>query len=160
MLDALDSAPESSFRREGADVQLVQHRFFPRPAAPLVVAPVPGERGDHFRRAQHILGLIAGSGIGHGESAIDAIAITRAGRCRRERFIPALLARRHGEHARSVAAFEQQLDLPGGGRPQAKTRFAAFDLCAKGKLMLVLHDSPASTRPATGLARNRSHPPR
>ncbi|VWC50302.1 hypothetical protein BLA6863_07811 [Burkholderia lata] len=109
-----------------ADVQLVQHRFMPRAAAPRVVAPAVRSRIDDLARAFHAAGLEARRGIGRREVAIEPVAIQRAGAAGHDGFEPAVADRGHRDRGRVFA-----LDFDGGraarGRPQPEARAVDLD---------------------------------
>ena len=78
-LQLLRRAGVGALGREGADVQLVDHRLAPRPAGPGVVAPLVGLRVDHLARPVDVLGLEARGRVGNQQLAVDAVAVARAG---------------------------------------------------------------------------------
>ena len=63
VLEMIADAVEGAAPREGADVQLVEHRLVPGAAAPLA-APLVGLGVDEDRWPVHIAGLGAGGGVG------------------------------------------------------------------------------------------------
>ena len=90
---------ERAFGREGADVQLVDRRFFPwRPRQP---------PSSHWKAsgsttslgAVHVLRIEARRGIGHRAVAVHEIAVTRGGGRGRDEFPPAIARFLHGQTA-------------------------------------------------------------
>src|SRR3954465_13064098 len=77
MMQFIDDAGVGALWREGADVQLVDHRLAPRPARPAFL-PAECARIDDFARPVDVLRLEARSGIGNEVLAVDAIAVQRA----------------------------------------------------------------------------------
>ena len=74
MVELLDRGGEGARRREGADVELVEHRLSPGATGKVVV---PRERGrvDHLARPVHVLRLEAAGGVGHQQPVIDPEAV-------------------------------------------------------------------------------------
>src|SRR5579863_9313193 len=90
------------FRAEGANMQLVNDRLVPGPAAPAVLLPAEGKRVHDLAVAMHIVRVTARSGVGHLLSAIDPESIQRAGvRPSRSELEPAV----------RVPAHRQSLDI-------------------------------------------------
>jgi hypothetical protein len=79
VVELADGGAEGALRREGADVQLVDHRLIPGPAAPDGVTPGMGEGGDHLARSVHVLGLVAGGRVGHAQPVRQHEAVACAG---------------------------------------------------------------------------------
>jgi hypothetical protein len=73
-----------------ADVQLVQHRFVPRPAAPCVVAPAVRGRIDDLARAVHVVRLEARRRVRHREAVVEHVAVQRTGAARGDHLEPAV----------------------------------------------------------------------
>jgi len=107
-------------------VQLVEHDFVPRPAFPVRVAPVEGERVDYGARAMDVVRIPARGGIRDGLATIDDEAVTIAGtRAWLLELEPARRGWRGGEIPRGAAVVVQaHCDLSRGRCPQAKTRTA------------------------------------
>ena len=68
IVEPLDNAVEVARRREAADVQLVDHRLFPGPAAPVAIGPVEGGRVDDLGGAMDVVWVVARGRIGHQQS--------------------------------------------------------------------------------------------
>ncbi len=71
MLEPARNAREGALRGEGADVQLVDHRFPPRRRAPVLVRPLEGLGVDHLARAVDVLRVAPRCRIGHQRPAVD-----------------------------------------------------------------------------------------
>lgn len=65
--------------REGAHVQLVDHRLVPGAPAPVCIAPLVGRRIDQFACTMHVLGVETRSRVRHDQPFVDAVAIAAAG---------------------------------------------------------------------------------
>jgi hypothetical protein len=60
MVQLADDRKKSSFRREGANVQLIKHRLVPSASLPIVVVPVVRARVYYLAGPVDIFWLIAG----------------------------------------------------------------------------------------------------
>ena len=81
IIEARNRIGERAARRERADVQLVDHRLVPGPAAPVRVRPVEGAGVDNFARAVDSLRVAARCRIGHQRLAVDRIAVAALPAC-------------------------------------------------------------------------------
>ena len=131
VVESIRHAPEGALGSERADVELVDGDLVPRPPAPAGVLPRKRRRIDHLARPADVLRLKARRRIGHGEPAVDQIAIARArphpghGGAR-----PAV--RRPLDGDGSGAALERELDATRAGRPQGEPHaFAGANLGAE-----------------------------
>ena len=80
VVQPLDRRVERAFRRERADVQLVNHRLFPRAPAPRSVGPFEGQRVDERARGVDVLRIRARRRVRHADAVVDPVAVARAGR--------------------------------------------------------------------------------
>ncbi len=119
---------EVARRREGADVQLVQHRLVPGPAPPVRGGEREAVGVDHLARSERVEGLVARGRIGHLKAADgEEIARACAGALDPER-VPALALGAHGDRALGDAArVEHEADLGGRRRPEAKADGVLLD---------------------------------
>ena len=121
---------------EAAGVQFVDHRLFPAPPAPGVVAPGEGLRVDDFAGAVDVVGIEARGRVGHAQVAVDEVAVARAGAgCVEPCLVPAVVAA--GE--RNPLAVQFDVDLAGGRGPEAEARGAVLDLRAEGHVVPPYH---------------------
>src|SRR2546421_257031 len=97
-------------------MQLIEHRFVPRPAFPFAVLPLERRRIDHFARAFGVLRLEARRGIGNEVLAVYAVAIERSWFCGMEELEPARIDLWH----RYEVLADGQSHVLCGGRPEAK----------------------------------------
>src|SRR5207237_5199835 len=112
--------------REGADVQLVDHRLAPRAAAPARGLPRVAARIDHLARPVDIARLEARRRIGHELPAVDAVLIQRAGAgIALDELVPAA---RGALHAPRAAADDDVHGL-GSRRPKPETHAALREHC-------------------------------
>ncbi len=113
MIELVDDGAISPLQREGADMGFEDDRLMPWPPAPVGGAPWVGGMIDHFTRAEHVVRLKGGSGIGDVDLAVDAEFIARSG-VRAFDFArkPAAIAARQ-----CMRLVEQDVDAPGRGRP-------------------------------------------
>ena len=65
-----DGRPEGSFPGEGADMQLVDHRLFPRSSLPFPLSGQAATRVDHHRRAVDVRLLRARGRVRHRHSIL------------------------------------------------------------------------------------------
>ena len=79
IVQPLDRGREGALGREGADMQFVDHRLVPRPAAPGLIGPDEARRIDHFARAVHVVGLMARRRVGHPQPVVELEHVARAG---------------------------------------------------------------------------------
>src|SRR5258708_11828490 len=79
MIEPFDHGAVSALRREGADMGLDQHGFFPGPSAPIPRAPRIGAVIDHLARARNILRLKRRGRIGHVGGIVNPESVMRAG---------------------------------------------------------------------------------
>ncbi len=66
----VDGRPEGAFLREGADMQLVDHRLFPRTSLPFPLCGQAATRVDHHRRAIDVSLLRARGRVRHRHSIL------------------------------------------------------------------------------------------
>src|ERR1022692_674009 len=78
MLEPADGGAKSAFRREGADVQLINDGLGPRPAGPSSVAPAIGNRVNHLAGPMNVFRLKARSGIWHFAAISQQKTVSRA----------------------------------------------------------------------------------
>ena len=116
--EASPRAGEGALRAEGADVQLVEHRLGPGPAAPLRVPPRVAARVDDQRGAVHGLGLAARGRVGHLLAALQREQIGLAGTGRGVDLVPAAIERPH--RLAQAAGRQDEADLPLARRPEAE----------------------------------------
>ena len=108
MAELADGRAKGAFRREGADVQLVDDRLLPWAAGPGVVAPDIGGRIDDHAGAVHVLRLMARSRIGNPQAVRQDEAVARAGtRLAGDEFVPSVVDRLHGMASRTIIQLEQ-----------------------------------------------------
>ena len=120
---ALDGGAEGAFRREGADVQFVEHGLLPRPALPADIAPGIAPVVDDHRRSVDIVPLRMGGGIGNFCAVGKAEPVGRAGASLvRFHLVPAVPRRVH----RDIPVAGNELDGRFGGRPEAELHPAVF----------------------------------
>ena len=72
-------------RREGADVQLVEHEIGKRVTAETPVGPLSAGAVDHHRGPVDALGLVTGGRVGPVTLAIEAVLVAGAGADTRQR---------------------------------------------------------------------------
>ena len=117
---------------QSADMQLVEHRLVPRPAAPRRMLPAIGARVDDEARAMDVVGLGARRGIGHREAVGQAVAIARAGAAGRLGFEPAL-----GRSASSATAGWPSISTAtwccAGAHRRKRVRSGAISVAPKGR---------------------------
>ena len=79
MVELVDRGAERALGREGADMQFVENRLVPGPAAPPRIGPAIGRRVDHLARSVDIVGLIARRRIGNAHAVRQHETIARTG---------------------------------------------------------------------------------
>ena len=111
---------EGAVRREGADVQLVDHQVAPARRRASGGRPGEASRVDHLRRPVHAVGLDARGGIGERALAVEPVPVAVAG-ARRRRASPAKVpsARRRSErHAVAPAVRRARARRAGVAAPR------------------------------------------
>lgn len=147
---ALPRGRESAFGREGADVQFVDHRLLPRPAAPGPVLPCIGRRVDDAARAVHVLRVEARGRVRHAQAVRQAEAIAVAGpRLVQVESVPAFRVVQHAMRARAGVGPVLQHHQFDGRCPQCEA-YAALgqDAGAEGHGMHALHSVFSAGRAA------------
>ncbi len=121
VVQALGDGGKAALRREGADVQFVDDRLFPRSSPPLGIGPAPTPRVDDLAGTEHVLGLETGGGIGHPWPTVDAITITAAGRGPvGHQAEPAVRLAAQGQDGLTGVRFEAEIDPRSPGGPEAE----------------------------------------
>ena len=162
VVEPFDRGGKRPAGREGPDVELVDHRLFPRPAGPGVVAPLERAGVHDPARAVDVVGIPARGRIGDPPGAADVEAIRGAGRrVARHELEPAVREARH--RPRGVVA-QDEPDPRADRRPQPEPRLAAGpELGAERHLVAVLHrltPAAAGARPPSAPAARMRHPAR
>src|SRR5215469_5676508 len=103
VFQAAFNSSKGAFPGEGADMQFVDHRLFPRSSHPARIGPVESLRIDDFAGAMNIGGLKAGGGIGNFLIAVDLILVAGARSSQvSSQFEPTFTGRVHGESGFAV----------------------------------------------------------
>lgn len=119
----VDDAAKGTSGRKGADMEFVDHRLFPRPPAPGVVAPSVVARIDHLARPMNIKGLVPRCRIWHPQLVVDDELVAGAGhRIRHRHFEPAIVVLWHRQAPVGARAEEDKTDGACRRRPEAKAR--------------------------------------
>src|ERR1043165_7500747 len=128
---------------EQARVQFVQHGLFPRPAAPVAIAPPIGPWIDDQARAVHVVDLRARRRIGHSEPVLQAVTVGSASATGRLRLEPAIGQLMH-RNKRMPSYFERDLLLR--WCPELKVGVVLVDqICPKGERAREARHEGAST---------------
>ncbi len=91
-----DRGDEAAFGGEAADVQLVDHRLGPGPAAPRGIAPFVGTRVDHLAGGVDVAGIEARGRVGNRQTIGHPEAVAVAGlRVAHHPHVPAVAAALH-----------------------------------------------------------------
>ena len=104
---------------ERTDVQLVNHRFAPRPTIPGRVPPLIGMGVDHHAVAVEVTILRSGGRVRHLQFAIDAVTVATARRAIGLDYKPTVALRQHGQR---FSIFQFHTDVERVRRPQRKLR--------------------------------------
>src|SRR5579864_1199942 len=144
MIEFLDHGAIGAFAREGADMGLEQHRFEPRPPAPVSGAPVVAGMIDHFARTGHVLGLKGGGRVRHVDLIVDPEFVARASfGVRNVDLEPAVPRARK----RVASPLHQHIDPPGRRGPKAERGAVWRQPCAE---MSFIHAEPEKTSTERG----------
>ena len=140
---------KAAFGSEGADVQLIDDRFMPGPAAPGAVRPGEGAWIHHGARALRILGVEARRRVCDLKVAIDTQAVEAARlRLAADDLKPAARQRLHGKRALCAAHVQHDVHPACGGRPYSKAHPVSRQLRAEGHGMAAAQSaSHARPRP-------------
>jgi len=119
MRQAADCRLEGPFLREGADMQFIKDRLFPRPALPARLPPGIGGGIDEEGAAFEVFYLCPRCGIGYLRAVrkAEGVAVAGAGKVRHG-LVPAAACLRH----RDGIAADQHVHGLLGRRPETKTR--------------------------------------
>ena len=125
-----------AFRREGADVQLVEDRVLPRPPGPVRMLPGVGVRVDHLARAMDVVRLEARHRIRRLQVAVDLEAVAGAGADALDGgFAPSGGIGLQRQHPLVAAAAEAERHRFGVRRPQAEAHAGVADFRPEGHAM-------------------------
>ena len=130
---------ERAFGGRGADVDFVDHRLAPRPAAPVGRAPLVLVGIDDEAVGVDPLGLKARRGIGHDEVAIDPEAITRARADPAHQHAVEALPIAIGLHRLGRRIRANEIDTFGGRREQRKTHAFGHHIGAERHEVMCSH---------------------
>ena len=134
-----------AFRREGANMQLIDDSLFPGPPLPAVVLPLEVRGIDNDAGALDALRVAARGGIRDYYFIVDAVAVPIADRESVDLgLLPAIAVVLHTKTARRrVRSFELQLDALSARRPQTKVSTAVgLALRPEGRDVCSFHDKP------------------
>jgi hypothetical protein len=154
IVESGDGRAERPFRRERADVQLVDHHLFPRATAPRRFSPVVLTGIDDRARRVNAVGIEPRRGIRNREAPVDAedVAVARAHAADR-RFEPAFAVRRQAMSERRLRASEQDFDARCRRCPQPEARAVRAHFGAERHRVTSLHlVVPRSGQPPFDLA--------
>ncbi len=132
---ALAGRLEGSGGGERTDVQLVDDRLMPGPAAPVIVRPVMGARIDQFARAVYVEWIEARCRVRNQQAVVEPVAIELAGpRLAHHHFVPAVAGAAHRHRSQDLERRSEAPVVPlvraqqfqhhplAGRRPKAKAR--------------------------------------
>ena len=140
MVQAVDGSAEGAFGGEGADVQLVEDGFLPRPPFPVAVGPAEGERVDDLRGAVDVVGLEAAGGIGDHQPVRQAPAVAGARHHAVGHHVdPPLVVGRQGEFPPRAWSFNAQRDGGNIRCPQAEPAPVGGEFRTEGHGVVIAH---------------------
>jgi hypothetical protein len=133
VIQARDNACIIAGGRKRADVQFVDHRFVPGPAAPIVIGPFKSGGVDDFAGGMHIIRVEARSRVRHAQAVVDFKPVAGAGAGFGDaEFEPAVADIAHRQRGESGRVFKAQIDPLATRRPQAKTHASVLSCAPNG----------------------------
>ena len=115
---------------EGANVQFIDHRFFPRAPVPIGILPCVGTWIDDFAVSMHVVRIATRCRVGHSQPTVQTvpIEIARPGLVEFDAMPPPGIAR-HAVRYRDLTGAVLQIDMVGARCPQCKAHPAVVLHC-------------------------------